>query len=173
MITIVDNEIAGNISLYGVAGDRPLNVDERALLEERLKNRVVSTGMAGHVHIRDNRLNRLQLSSGILQALRQLALGQVDALATLYESFHVTNNVIDGANGQLAALHAVLTSNDYTLAGVPAPSGAVIVQHVYADTAIYTGNHGAVTTGAGGQPVIIEQSVRLSTAAANLEITIQ
>ncbi len=172
-ITIVDNKIYGNISLYGVAGDGALNVDERALLDARLKNRAVSTGMAGTVHIRDNRLNRLLLSSGMNEALRQLALGQVTSLATLYESFHVTNNVIDGANGQLAALHAVLTSNDYTLAAVPAPAGAVIVQEVYADTAIYTGNHGAITIGAGAQPVIIEQTVRAFASAANLEVNIQ
>ena len=58
-ITIVDNEIAGNISLCGVAGGRPLNLDEGGLLGSRLKNRVVSHGMACTIHIRHNRFNQL------------------------------------------------------------------------------------------------------------------
>ncbi len=174
MIVIENNDIAGNISLYGVAGGRPLNVDERTLLERRIKG-VQLGGQAGAVHLRDNRFGRLLLSGGMVEALRQLALGQIEALLSLFESLHMTNNVIDNSNGQLAALHAVLTSNDFTLAALPSPSTPPVVLDLIADTAIYTGNHGATVAavGAVAQPAVIEQTVRASAEVGNLELRIQ
>jgi len=175
-ISIVDNEIAGDISFYGVAGGRLLSPDERPPLESRLKENGINVGLAGTVQLRDNRFGRVLLSAGMFEAIRQLATGQGGRLRTLFESFHMTNNVVDSLNGQLAALHAVLTSNDFTFAAVPAPTGLpVVALEVVADTAVYTGNHGALFTvpGAGAQPAVVEQTVRASAVAAQLELQVQ
>ena len=57
--SVGEDGFTGNISLCGVAGGRPLNLDEGGLLGSRLKNRVVSNGMACTIHIRHNRFNQL------------------------------------------------------------------------------------------------------------------
>ncbi len=172
-ILVEDNEIAGSISFYGRAGGDPLNVDERERLAAVLKSRDRLGGLAGTVHLRDNHFGRLLVSAGMLDALREFAMGNGDEqLLTLYENFLVTNNVIDGAGSLALALHIPLTSNDFTLASLVRPTTPLVVLDVSADTAIATGNHGDTLLDAAGaqQAVQIEETTRVFTEAANLEL---
>ena len=86
----------------------------------------------------------------------------------------MSHNVIDGAAGQLAALHTALSGNDFTIAALGLPAAPTVVLDVVADTAIFTGNHGAtVALATGAQPVIIEQTTRLMSENVNLELRFQ
>ncbi|MGC5221174.1 DUF6519 domain-containing protein [Micromonospora sp. DT81.3] len=172
-IIVEDNEISGGISLYGLAGGEALNVDERERLEGRLKEGGALGGLAGTVHLRDNRFGRLLLSAGMLEALRRFALGEgPEQLLTAYETLLATNNVVDGAESQSLAQHTVLTSNEFTLAAIDDPVPPLVVLHLVADTGIATGNHGDALVVAGGaaQPVRVEETTRAFTEAANLEL---
>lgn len=172
-IIIADNVIAGNISFYGPAGGPPLDDDVLSRLKEHLKEPDAFGGLSGTVHLRDNRFNRLLISEGMHKALRNFAVGPVgpgNALLTLYETFLMTNNVIDGANSELAAQHAVLTSNEFTLAGLFRSAVPLLVLNLIADTAIATGNHGDTVPGPDEDQPFIEETTRLFTESVNLEL---
>jgi hypothetical protein len=172
-IIVEDNQISGNISFYGQAGGDPLSTDERERLAGVLKGGDRFGGLAGTVHLRDNHFGRLLVSFGMLDALRLFALGNGgEQLLTLYENFLITNNVFDGAQSLALAEHIPLTSNDFTLAALVRPAPPLVVLELTADTGIATGNHGdTLTNGAGSQqPVLIEQTTRLFTEVANLEL---
>lgn len=172
-VIVEDNEIAGNISFYGRSGGDPLNVDERERLAGVLKGGNRFGGLAGTAHLRDNHFGRLLVSAGMLDALREFAMGNGgEQLLTLYENFLVTNNVFDGAGSLALAQHIPLTSNDFTLASLVRPTAPMVVLDVSADTGIATGNHGdtLLDTAGAQQAVQIEETTRVFTEVANLEL---
>ncbi|MGB8020040.1 MAG: DUF6519 domain-containing protein, partial [Candidatus Nanopelagicales bacterium] len=171
-IIVEGNEIYGNISFYGRAGGDPMNVDERARLAELLKAGSRFSGLAGSVHLRDNRFGRLLVSAGMLRALRQLIHGDLKVVAASYATFLASGNVIDGADGQVVAQHVALTDNDFTLAARSRPAPPLVVLDVTTDTGVATGNHGDSLMNAAGaqQPVAIEVTARMFAEAANLEL---
>ena len=174
-VHVESNDIVGNISFYGAAGGRALDEAGRKRLEGRLKEQsLFPVGLAGTVHLRDNRFARLLISEGMQRAILLLSTGDIKELPTLYESFHVTNNVVDSIGGQAAAIHAVLTSNDFTLAAIEQAAPPTLLMTLVADTAIYTGNHGALSQAPTGAFVAarIDQSVRNSAIAANLDVDV-
>jgi len=172
-IIVETNEISGNICFYGRAGGEPLNVDERERLAGTLKRGDRLGGLAGTVHLRDNHFGRLLVSAGMLDALREFAMGNgAEQLLTLYENFLVTNNVVDGAGSLALAEHIALTSTDFTLSALVRPASPLVVLDLSADTGIATGNHGGtlINVAGGQQPVLIEETTRLFTEVANLEL---
>lgn len=171
-IIVEGTEVYGNISFYGRAGGVPLNVDERARLAELLKGGARFSGLAGNVHLRDNRFGRLLVSAGMLRALRQLIQGNIKVVATAYATFLASGNVVDGTDGQVLAQHVALSGNDFTLAARSRPAPPLVVLDATMDTGVATGNHGdSLVTAAGAlQPVAIEVTARMFTEAANLEL---
>ena len=172
-VVVEVNELDGNVCFYGLAGGEPLNEDERERLAGLLKGGDAFGGLAGTVHLRDNHLGRLLLSFGMLDALHRFAAGEGgEQLPTLYETFLMTDNVLDGAGSLVLAEHATLTGNDFTLAGVVNPTSPLVVLELAADTGIVTGNHGDTLVAPTGaqEPVVIEQTTRLFTEVANLEL---
>jgi hypothetical protein len=95
------------------------------------------------------------------------------AILSFYESFHLTDNVVDGVVSTILSGHSAMTSNDFTLASLPGdeppPDGLVGV--VVADTATYTGNRARMMA-AGAGPGTVLDITRASAEAANLEVTI-
>jgi hypothetical protein len=73
---------------------------------------------------------------------------------------------------QVLAQHVALTSNDFTLAALFRPAPPLVVLNLTADTGIATGNHGdsLISLPGGQQSITIEETTRLFTEVANLEL---
>ena len=172
-VVVADNILVGVLTFYG-RGEPHFVLEEQTLkrLDGLVRDNARILGTAGEVHVRDNRLTRINLSIGMIKRLDAL-LQNPRPLPTAYESFHLTDNVIDAVVTEILARHCAMTSNDFTLNALPAnvvpQNGAVA--NVIGDTATYTGNHGRQPA-AGAAPVIIRDISRTSAEAANLELQI-
>jgi hypothetical protein len=172
-VVIADNLIPGVMAFYGRrAVDAVLDEQTLKLLDALVTDNARILGTAGDVHIRDNRLGRVALSIDMIDVLAALTQNP-EPMKAAYESFHLTDNVIDGAVSEILSRQTTMTSNDFTLNALPInqppPNG--VVANVIADTATYTGNHGQVPV-AGAAPVVIRDITRTSAEAANLELQI-
>lgn len=172
-LLIADNIIPGVIGLYGLADPSArVPLDVLKTLDAQVKDKLRLAGTAGEVHIRGNRLGHLSLGREMLALLEDLAQNPRDVVS-VYETLHVTGNVIDGAVSETVAQHSALTSNDFTLDSLPPgqPPPDRLVAHVIGDTATYTGNHGRLIDPAGGPATVLDVT-RVSADAANLELQI-
>jgi hypothetical protein len=171
-VLIADNLVPGVISFYGATepgATVPGDVLKR--LEVLVTDNLRFGGLAGDVHIRDNRFGRLALGQSMIALLEELVANPREVVS-VYESFHVTDNVIDGVVSDTVARHTAVTSNDFTLDALPAgqePQNGHVA-HVIGDTATYTGNHARLVPGLG--PVHVHDVTRASADAANLELQI-
>jgi hypothetical protein len=172
-VVIADNIIPGAVNFYG-PGDPgatvPIDVLKR--LDALVSDNAPVESLAGDVHVRDNRLGHLAVGESIIRLLTDLVQNP-RPLLSFYESFHVTDNVIDGVVSAILAGHTALTSNDFTMDQLPPnkppPDGLVVC--VVGDTATYTANH-ARFLGPGVAPAALFDATRASAQAANLELTI-
>lgn len=172
-VDVTDNVIPGVVSFYG-HGEADGMSDEGTIrhLAELLKDKAIMQGTGGDVHVRDNRIGRLALGMEMIKQLDQVVANPEPMTAT-FESLHLSNNVVDGVVTEVLARHVTVTSNDLTLAALPAGEvpNSGIVANVVADTAIYVGNHARGPV-AGAAPPTILDATRTSAAAANLEVQI-
>ena len=172
-VLIADNLIPGVISFYGLANpDERVSGDALKELGPLLTDRLEIRGIAGDVHVRDNRFGHLALGRAMIALLEDLT-NNPRPVVSVYESFHLTDNVIDGVVSETVARHTAVTSNDYTLDSLPPqqlPPDREFA-HVIGDTAIYTGNHARRIPAAAG-PVRLQDVTRVSAEAANLEFQI-
>jgi Family of unknown function (DUF6519) len=171
-VLLADNLVPGVISFYGLADPAGTAPEDRLKkLDGLVQDDVGFIGTAGDVHIRDNRFGHLALGREMIELLVDLV-DRKREVVSVYESFHLTDNVIDGAVSETVARHTAVTSNDFTLDSLlfqqPPPDGHVA--HVIGDTATYTGNHARPTPGA-APPAILDVT-RTSAEAANLELQI-
>lgn len=126
------------------------------------------------MHVRENRFQRLLVSVGMVKAMRELGLQGQGPLVTIYEVLQVTNNVIDGQEGQLLARHVALGGNEFTLDGVVRPTAPVIVTDLVADTAVISTNHGRLVPDAAGgaTPILVDQVTRTFVEGLDLELKV-
>jgi hypothetical protein len=172
-VTLADNLVPGIISFYGPT-DLFQRIPDDILrrLDALVSKNLDFSGIAGDVHIRDNRLGRLALGQDMTTLLEDL-LGNQRPVVSVYESFHLTGNVIDGEISELVARHTAMTANDFTLDSLPPlqkPTDGEVA-HVVGDTATYTGNH-ARRSPALDEFVVVRDVTRASAEAANLELQI-
>jgi hypothetical protein len=170
---LADNLVPGIISFYGPTDlFQRIRDDTLRRLEILVGDNVRFSGIAGEVHIRDNRLARLAVGQDMIRLLEDLVLNQREVVS-VYESFHVTGNVIDGVTSEVVARHTAVTANDFTLDSLPPrqppPDGDVA--HVVGDTATYTGNHARRSPAMDGF-VVLRDVTRAAAEAANLELQI-
>ncbi|MGY1829103.1 DUF6519 domain-containing protein [Geodermatophilus sp. SYSU D01180] len=169
-VHIADNLVPGIITFYGPTDIfRQISDDALKSLESNVGTEVDLFGIAGEAHLRDNRFVRLSLGHLMIDFLESLA---ESPITSVYESFHVTSNVIDGVISEMAARHTAMTANEFTLDGLPPrqrPANGE-VGHVVGDTAAYTGNHARTPSRDGS--LVIRDVTRASAEAANLELQI-
>ena len=170
-VVIADNHIPGIISFYGSC-DRDQLVPEDVLdrLDGLIGESFRMVGIGGEVHVRDNRICRLALGEDMIKLLNDLVHNHRSVIA-IYESFHLTDNVIDGVVSETVARNTVLTSNHFRISGLgfkQAPAGDHVV-HVVSNSAIFTGNQGETIPGTRGVACIRDVS-GASAEAANLQI---
>ena len=172
-VVLADNIVPGTISFYG-ASDPGAVVPPEVLkrIDALLGDNIRIEALGGDVHLRDNRLGHLTVGESMVRLLVDL-MQNPRAILSFYESFHLTDNVVDGVVSTILAGHSAMTSNDFTLASLlgdePPPDGLVGV--VVADTATYTGNRARMMA-AGAGPGTVLDITRASAEAANLEVTI-
>lgn len=173
-VVLADNIVPGTISFYGPSDPEavvPRDVLKRldALLGDNDNARIEALG--GDVHVRDNRLGHLAVGESMVRLLVDL-MQNPRVILSFYESFHLTDNVIDGVVSTILAGHSAMTSNDFTLDALvrdePPPDGLVAV--VVADTAAYTGNRARMPATGAGPGMVLDVS-RASAEAANVEVT--
>jgi photosystem II stability/assembly factor-like uncharacterized protein len=172
-VVIADNHILGIISFYGSCNrDQLVPEDVLKILDGVIGENLRLVGIGGDVHVRDNRFCRLALGEDMIALLDDLVNNRRSVTA-IYESFHLTNNVIDGAVSETVARHTVLTSNHFRVSGLSfnQPPDGRHVAHVVSDTAIYTGNQGDAIPGTDADAGIRNVS-GTSAEAANLQIQI-
>jgi Family of unknown function (DUF6519) len=171
-VVITDNLVPGIISFYGLAGpDELVPADVLARLDVLVMDNAQLLGIAGDVHIRGNRFGRLALGREMIALMHDLV-PNPRIVVSVYESFHVSDNMIDSVVSETVARHTALTSNDFTLEGLPVnqppPNGEIA--HVIGDTASYTANHARLAVAA-NFPNIVDIT-RASAEVANLELHI-
>lgn len=173
-VLVLRNEIQGDVSLYGRRSPEPLTPAEREALGGWAKGGGLGTGMAGTVHVRENRFQRLLVSVGMVKAMREVGLQGQGPLVTVYEVLQVTDNVIDGQGGQLLARHVALGGNEFTLDGVARPTAPLIVTDLVADTAVISTNHGRLVPDAAGgaTPILVDQVTRTFVEGLDLELKV-
>jgi len=171
-VLIADNHIAGVINFYGSSDLGQLIREDVLERLDFLVSGLPMAGIGGDVHVRDNRFSRLALGNEIINLLIDL-IGNQRPVTAIYESFHLTDNVIDGVVSETIARHTVVNSNHFTLNGLR-PTDAPPSNHVarvVGDTAVYMGNQAGIIPAAAGLAVIRDVT-RFNTEAANLEIQI-
>lgn len=172
-IVLADNDVLGTVTFYG-RGEPDVVTDDNTLklVDAFVTDNLQVLGTGGEVHVRDNRIGRIGLGIEMIKTLDALV-QNVQPFLWAYESFHLTNNVIDDAVSEVLARHVAITGNDFTLdclrVGEPPANG--MVAHVIGDTATYTGNHARFVV-AGAATVRILDATRASAEAANLEVVI-
>ena len=173
-VLVLRNEIQGDVSLYGRRSPESLTPAEREALGGWAKGGGLGTGVAGTVHVRENRFQRLLVSVGMVKAMRELGLQGQGPLVTIYEVLQVTDNVIDGQEGQLLARHVALGGNEFTLDGVVRPTAPLIVTDLVADTAVISTNHGRLVPDAAGgaTPILVDQVTRTFVEGLDLELKV-
>ena len=165
------NVILGNVSFYGGPEGKPLNRDHTERLEGRLAEADRWEGLSGSVQMRDNHLHRLLVGETMMETMARYALGDLEAQPpTLYESFLLTGNIVEGTASAVVAVRVALNGNDF-------PIGAgrrLALLQLIADTATLTGNIGGVIRGgaAGPQPLVIDVTTRAVAEAGNVELAI-
>ncbi|MEU8661410.1 hypothetical protein [Actinoplanes philippinensis] len=139
-------------------------------LTAQVRDALQLTGDAGEVHVRDNRLGRLAIGAAMAGFVTELP-NKPRAVAAVYERFHLSGNVIDGAVSETLARHTAVTANDFTLDGFPRDQSPPddTVAHVIGDTAVYTGNHARRRA---DRTVVLRDVTRAGAEAANLELRI-
>ena len=169
-VLISDNDVVGVLTFYG-RGEPHFVLEEQTLklLDAFLIDNVRLIATGGVVHVHDNRLGRLGLSTEMIALLDRLV-QDPQALLFAYTSFHLTDNVIAGAPNEVLAGHVAAVGNDFTLDALDIGQGLQdgLVAHVIADTATYTGNRG----GRPFDPVGVLDVTRASAGAANVELQI-
>jgi hypothetical protein len=172
-IVVARNDLIGDLSFYGRALADRLKDEEIEALRDWVKEGALHTGMAGTVHVRENHFGRLRISVGMTRALREFGLQSKEPLLTVYHSFHVTDNVVDGVDGEILARHVHASGNEFTLDAVPGgPTPPIVVTRVTADSAVITANHGRLVAAAGGAVLQIDQLTRVIAEDLNLELQV-
>ncbi|MGV9456394.1 DUF6519 domain-containing protein [Streptomyces sp. NPDC003635] len=171
-VVVARNDIAGDLSLYGVRSRESLTSEELAPLIGWVDDGTLLTAYGGTVHIRDNHLHRLTVSEGMISTLRARITDRI-ALPTVYDTLHVVDNVFENRDSVVLARHITLSGNEFTVGTVlpPAPS-AVAPLHtaavVIADSAVVSSNHAKP----GGSLVQIRQMTRTLAEGLNLEVRV-
>jgi hypothetical protein len=131
--TLVDNRIAGVVSLGGLAGGALPTQDELKLLSDLVKrNTVTLNASAGTLHVRGNRLRQLVAGDTALAALRQ-AVKNKKGPVTVWASAHFTDNILEQGGNYFTARHLSLNTTRFT--GSEQDQGDAV-----ANTATYMGN---------------------------------
>lgn len=167
------NHLYGAVAFYGHGDPKAeLHPDILARLNGMVTDSLNGRGSGSNVHVRDNLIGRVHLSVEMLRLL-QSRVGNPAPLREAYGTFHLVDNVIDGAISEVVAGRSVLTGNVFTLNALPRrvtpPNNHVA--RVIGDGATYTANHGVQLTRA--TAVLIFDATRVSAQAANLELQIQ
>ncbi|MEU9167438.1 DUF6519 domain-containing protein [Streptomyces sp. NPDC048420] len=171
-VVVARNDIAGDLSLYGVRSREELTSGELAELGGWVKGGTLLTAHGGSVHVRENHLHRLTVSEGMISALRTRITNQI-ALTTVYDTLHVVDNVFENRDSITLARHITLSGNEFTDGAVlpPAPSAAAPLRTAalaIADSAVVSSNHAKP----GGGLVQIRQVTRTFVGGLNIEVGI-
>ncbi len=178
MATIENNDIVGLVGFHGAPDiEFELAPEEIEPLFAGLRNeRIELSAHDPSAHVRDNRLTRLVIGTGMTNLLHRLAESPEGQIQALMSSFHCTDNDIDGATSVLMARHLSLAGNQFSLSSIRGRDIGefrdIRVADAIGDSAVYTGNHAerrghGFTFGAQ-----IGNITRTSAEAANLELTL-
>ena len=172
-VLIADDLVPGVISFYGLGSpDETVPGDILKRLDGQVTDNLAFFGTAGDVHIRDNRFGHLALGQEMIALLVDLV-PNPRQVVSVYESLHLTGNVIDGAVCETVARHTAMTANEFTLDRLTPQQKLPDAQlaHVIGDTATYTGNHARFLP-AGVGPFNVLDVTRTSAQVGNLELQI-
>lgn len=128
-IVVGDTVVVGDVSFYGpCSGPIVLAPHERKMIGNWVANRALQPGLGGSVMCTGNRLGRLLVADEMIKQV--LTLSQ-DAhrlpLPSVYESFLMSDNVLDGVGGDILARHVALAGNEFTINAATDPRGPLIV----------------------------------------------
>ena len=174
------NEIRGVLSLYGPPA--PAGVVQELFtpaflrrLTEQLRSaesRVFLTGLLGTIQVQDNQLVSLDVAQHMVEQLHQTSISNSRTpIVGLFGRCLVGHNVFEGAS-LIIAQHLSAIANEFSLTALPLPASTPTpapsrrVALMIADSTIYVGNHGRT------QFITLQDVSRITTAAANLELTI-
>ncbi len=174
---LLDNDIAGILSLYGPPTPLP-QVNEllspeitRLLLRRLRENQLRFSGFLGTLQLRGNQLVRVAVSREIVEELRKAAGGQesVTFPFDLFGRCQWSDNVFEGGQSLLVCRHLTMQGNEFTRAAAsPGVSGALdVTATTIADATIYVANRGT-----GENATLLRDIARRSDRFANQELTI-
>jgi hypothetical protein len=141
-LSLEDNDVAGDIYLYGAPHEGTSLSRELKGMAEKLSSGALSLSRAaGTLHLRNNDLTSLAVGARMAERINALNRSRAseDSLEGLYAESFITDNTIARPYNHFVAFHVALTSTFFT-ANDTEPVGA-FSGIVIGDSAIYMGNH--------------------------------
>lgn len=130
-VALEDNTIFGSIGFYGPPGE----LDPKSVQFDKLVNRIRSMPSGASLQAWDNRITRLTVGKGMIDALKEMNpdTEDVELIQGLYRTALFESNIITGFGNQLFFENLTLSSNDFQ--GLEDPIG-----WGFGRTVICTGN---------------------------------